>query len=133
MSTDRSADAAWITVPAPTELPADVADEIGDVSERIGFLPNVARLLAFTPSHFVGWWTYFNALMRGPSGLSKTQREMIAVVISAESRCPYCLAARAAALRLRSKDPVFVERLAATTATSISTRATAQCSTWPSS
>lgn len=113
MSTTRPADAAWITVPAPDELPAEVADEIGDVSERIGFLPNVARLLAVTPSHFVGWWTYFDQLMRGPSGLSKTQREMIAVVVSAESRCPYCLAAHAAALRLRTKDAALVERLAA--------------------
>lgn len=113
MSTNRLADAAWITVPAPDELPAEVADEIGDVSERIGFLPNVARLLAVTPSHFMGWWTYFDELMRGPSGLSKTQREMIAVVVSAESRCPYCLAAHAAALRLRTKDAALVERLAA--------------------
>lgn len=113
MSTTRSTDGAWITVPAPDELPAEVADQIGDVSERIGFVPNVARLLAVTPSHFVGWWTYFDMLMRGPSGLSKTQREMIAVVISAESRCPYCLAAHAAALRLRAKDAALVERLAA--------------------
>jgi uncharacterized peroxidase-related enzyme len=50
--------------------------------------------------------------MRGPSGLSKTQREMIAVVISAESHCPYCQAAHAAALRLRTKDAALVDRLA---------------------
>ena len=113
MSTQHRADAAWISVPAPDELPVEVGDEIGEVAERIGFLPNVARLLAVTPDHFVGWWRYFDALMRGPSGLSKTQREMIAVVISAEARCPYCLAAHAAALRLRTKDPARVERLAA--------------------
>ena len=28
-----------------------------------------------------GWWSYFDDLMRGPSGLTKTQREMIAVVV----------------------------------------------------
>jgi len=112
MLADHDANAAWIAVPSPDELPAEVADEIGDISERIGFLPNVARLLAVTPSHFVGWWKYFDDLMRGPSGLSKTQREMIAVVISAESHCPYCQAAHAAALRLRTKDPALVDRLA---------------------
>ena len=112
MSADRDSQAAWIAVPSPDELPAEVADEIGDISERIGFLPNVARLLAVTPSHFVGWWKYFDDLMRGPSGLSKTQREMIAVVISAESHCPYCQAAHAAALRLRTKDAALVDRLA---------------------
>jgi uncharacterized peroxidase-related enzyme len=112
MSADRDSQAAWIAVPSPAELPAEVADEIGDISERIGFLPNVARLLAVTPRHFVGWWNYFDELMRGPSGLSKTQREMIAVVISAESHCPYCQAAHAAALRLRTKDAALVDRLA---------------------
>ncbi len=112
MSNNTNTPVAWITVPSPDELPADVTDEIGDISERIGFVPNVARLLAVTPSHFVGWWRYFDALMRGPSGLTKTQREMIAVVISAEARCPYCETAHAAALRLRTKDAALVDRLA---------------------
>jgi len=112
MSNDSNTQAAWITVPSADELPAEVTDEIGDISERIGFVPNVARLLAITPSHFVGWWRYFDDLMRGPSGLTKTQREMIAVVISAESRCPYCETAHAAALRLRTKDAALVDRLA---------------------
>ncbi len=89
MSSDRNARGAWIPVPSPDELPAEVADEIGDISERIGFVPNIARLLGVTPRHFVGWWRYFDDLMRGPSNVSKTQREMIAVVVSAEARCPY--------------------------------------------
>lgn len=105
--------AAWISAPPPDGLPEEVAAEISPVAERIGFVPNVARLLAVTPSHFVGWWKYFDELMRGPSGLTKTQREMIAVVVSAESGCPYCKAAHEAALRLRTKDPVLVEKLAA--------------------
>jgi uncharacterized peroxidase-related enzyme len=112
MTNDRNTQGAWLSIPSPNDLPTEVADEIGDISERIGFVPNVARLLAITPSHFVGWWTYFDDLMRGPSGLSKTQREMIAVVISAEAHCPYCETAHAAALRLRTKDPALVDRLA---------------------
>jgi uncharacterized peroxidase-related enzyme len=111
MPADPDANAAWIAVPSPDGLPAEVAEEIGDISERIGFVPNVARLLAVTPRHFLGWWRYFDDLMRGPSGLSKTEREMIAVVVSAESHCPYCYTAHAAALRLRTKDPVLVDRL----------------------
>jgi hypothetical protein len=78
MSTTNGNEAAWIAVPAADELPPEVTDEIGDISARIGFVPNVARLLAVTPRHFVGWWKYFDDLMRGPSGLTKTQREMIA-------------------------------------------------------
>ncbi len=112
MSTDNSHRVAWLSVPAPDELPEEVGAEISPISDRVGFVPNVARLLAITPSHFVGWWRYFDDLMRGPSGLTKTQREMIAVVISAESGCPYCQIAHAAGLRLRTKDAALVDRLA---------------------
>lgn len=104
---------AWIAVPPAESLPVDVRNEIGPIAEKVGFVPNVARLLAITPHHFVGWWRYFDDLMRGPSGLTKTQREMIAVVVSAEAHCPYCIAAHAAALRLRTKDAALVDRLAA--------------------
>ena len=112
MSTISGHATAWIAVPTSEQLPPEVTDEIGDISERIGFVPNVARLLAVTPRHFVGWWRYFDDLMRGPSGLTKTQREMVAVVVSAESHCPYCETAHAAALRLRTKDAALVDRLA---------------------
>jgi uncharacterized peroxidase-related enzyme len=112
MSPADSTNPAWLTVPPADGLPEQVAAEIGPVAKKIGFMPNVARLLAISPSHFTGWWRYFDELMRGPSGLSKTQREMIAVVVSAEARCPYCQAAHAAALRLRTKDPVLADRLA---------------------
>jgi uncharacterized peroxidase-related enzyme len=89
MSNDRGSQAAWIPIPSPDELPSEVRDEIGDISDQIGFVPNIARLLGVTPGHFVGWWRYFDDLMRGPSNLTKTQREMIAVVVSVEARCPY--------------------------------------------
>jgi uncharacterized peroxidase-related enzyme len=112
MSPADAASPAWLTVPSAGGLPGQVAAGIGPVADKVGFVPNVARLLAISPDHFTGWWRYFDELMRGPSGLSRTQREMIAVVVSAEARCPYCVAAHAAALRLRTKDPVLVDRLA---------------------
>jgi uncharacterized peroxidase-related enzyme len=80
---------AWISTPTPEQLPEEVSKEIGPIADRIGFVPNIARLLGVTPTHFAGWWRYFDELMRGPSGLTKTQREMIAVVVSVEARCPY--------------------------------------------
>ena len=81
--------AAWLPVPGGDELPDAVEETIRPISEKVGFVPNIARLLAVTPKHFVGWWRYFDELMRGESGLTKTQREMIAVVVSVEARCPY--------------------------------------------
>ena len=80
---------AWLQIPDGNALPDAVDEAIGPIADKIGFVPNIARLLALTPQHFVGWWRYFDDLMRGPSGLTKTQREMLAVVVSVEARCPY--------------------------------------------
>ena len=80
---------AWLPLPSADELPQVVDEMMRPISDKVGFVPNIARLLAVTPDHFVGWWRYFDELMRGPSGLTKTQREMIAVVVSVEARCPY--------------------------------------------
>ena len=45
------------------------------------------------------------------SGLIKSQREMVAVVVSAENQCHYCMLSHGAACRLRTRDPVLVDEL----------------------
>jgi uncharacterized peroxidase-related enzyme len=103
--------AAWIATARADDLP-DVVDQlIRPTAERIGFVPNVTRLLGVSPSHYVNWWRYFEDLMTGPSNLTRIQREMMAVVISAESGCPYCTIAHASSLRLQTEDPALVDRL----------------------
>ena len=57
---------------------------------------------------------FYNELMLAPSGLSKLEREMIAVVVSAENRCWYCLVAHGAAVRALSGKPELGEALALT-------------------
>ena len=51
--------------------------------------------------------------MLADSGLSKLEREMIAVVVSSINHCFYCLAAHGAAVRQLSGDPVLGEMLVA--------------------
>jgi uncharacterized peroxidase-related enzyme len=53
----------------------------------------------------------YNHLMLGPSGLTKLEREMIAVVVSAVNRCYYCLVAHGQAVRMLSKSPELGEQL----------------------
>ncbi|GAC1344960.1 MAG: hypothetical protein NVSMB18_23660 [Acetobacteraceae bacterium] len=50
--------------------------------------------------------------MLGPSGLSKLEREMIAVAVSAWNRCYYCLVAHGAAVRKLSGDAQLGEMMA---------------------
>jgi uncharacterized peroxidase-related enzyme len=50
--------------------------------------------------------------MLAPSGLSKLEREMIAVAVSSENHCYYCLVAHGAAVRVLSGDPPLGELMA---------------------
>jgi uncharacterized peroxidase-related enzyme len=51
--------------------------------------------------------------MEAASGLTKAEREMIAVTVSAENHCFYCLVSHGAILRIRSKDAVLSDTIAA--------------------
>ncbi|MER3480569.1 MAG: alkylhydroperoxidase [Meiothermus sp.] len=106
---------AWIRVPEPSEAPPDVQVLFGKFLEKTGLIPNVARNFALLPEHFLRWFRYYDFLMRSEehSALSRREREMIAVVVSAENRCEYCLASHSAYLREISGDPVLPEVLSA--------------------
>jgi uncharacterized peroxidase-related enzyme len=54
----------------------------------------------------------YNDLMLAPSGLSKLEREMIAVAVSSHNRCYYCLVAHGAAVRQLSGEPPLGELMA---------------------
>ncbi|MGL4324713.1 MAG: peroxidase-related enzyme [Beijerinckiaceae bacterium] len=79
--------------------------------EKIGFIPNVLQCYAIDNAKLEAFAAFYNDLMLAPSGLSKLEREMIAVVVSAENRCFYCLAAHGAAVRQLSGDAVLGEML----------------------
>jgi uncharacterized peroxidase-related enzyme len=102
----------WLRVPAEEELPPEVLELWEQPLEKLGFVPNVLRLYALRPSRLVAWNAWYDEAMKGESGLSKAEREMIAVVVSLENRCPYCIAAHSAALRKLTKDPGISDRLA---------------------
>ena len=102
----------WLRVPAESELPAEVHDLWAPSLEKLGFVPNVLRLYALRPSHLLAWNLWYEEAMKGDSGLTKAEREMIAVVVSLENRCAYCIAAHSAALRKITKDPEISDRLA---------------------
>ena len=83
------------------------------VQQKLGFIPNVLAAFAKFPKQFEGFTKLYNALMLGESGLSKLEREMIAVTVSSENHCFYCLVAHGSAVRELSNDPQLGERIAA--------------------
>ena len=97
------------------ELPDEVPDEVRELwalpLEKLGFVPNVLRAYSIRPRHLLLWNALYDELMRGESGLTKAQREMIAVVVSTANRCHYCVVSHSAALRKLAGDPKLVEQL----------------------
>lgn len=79
--------------------------------EKLGFVPNVLQAYGFDTAKLEAFAAMYNDLMLAPSGLSKLEREMIAVVVSSHNRCYYCLVAHGAAVRQLSGDPVLGEQM----------------------
>jgi uncharacterized peroxidase-related enzyme len=80
--------------------------------EKLGFVPNVLQAYAFDMAKLEAFVAMYNDLMLAPSGLSKLEREMIAVAVSSHNRCYYCLVAHGAAVRTLSGDPPLGELMA---------------------
>ncbi|MFO7296915.1 MAG: alkylhydroperoxidase [Proteobacteria bacterium] len=80
--------------------------------EKLGFVPNVLRAYAFNNTKLKAFIDMVDDLMLGDSGLSKLEREMIAVAVSSVNHCHYCLTAHGAAVRQRSNDPELGEMIA---------------------
>ena len=81
--------------------------------EKIGFVPNVFRSYTLRPSRLEHFRKYNNELMLGDSGLTRLEREMIAVVVSSVNHCHYCLVAHGAAVRVLSGNAELGDQLAA--------------------
>jgi uncharacterized peroxidase-related enzyme len=77
--------------------------------EKLGFVPNVLSAYAFDMAKLEAFVAMYNDLMLAPSGLTKLEREMIAVAVSSANRCYYCLVAHGAAVRALSGDPALGE------------------------
>jgi len=79
--------------------------------EKLGMVPNVLLAYAWNPEKFAAFSAMYNGLMLGDSGLSKLEREMIAVAVSSENKCVYCLVSHGQAVRQYSGDPTLGELL----------------------
>jgi uncharacterized peroxidase-related enzyme len=93
----------------PAKLTPDMEAYFKKCEEKLGFVPNVLKAYAFDAAKLAAFVAMYNDLMLAPSGLSKLEREMIAVAVSSQNHCYYCLVAHGAAVRALSNDPVLGE------------------------
>ena len=100
-------------VPDLADLPEDMRERILAVQEKSGFVPNVFLTLAYRPDEFRAFFAYHDALMDKDGGLTKAEREMIVVATSSANQCQYCVIAHGAILRIRAKNPLVADQIAA--------------------
>src|ERR1700712_3916056 len=98
--------------PSEDTLPEDLKPYFAKCRDKLGFVPNVLRAWLLRPAKLRNFIRAYDELMLGPSGLSKLEREMIAVAVSSANRCYYCLVAHGAAVRKLSGDPQLGEMMA---------------------
>jgi uncharacterized peroxidase-related enzyme len=99
-------------VPDPATLDQDLQAIWAKCVEKLGFVPNVYSTYSLRPQRLRNFMAMYNEIMLAPSGLSKLEREMVAVVVSSVNRCYYCLVAHGAAVRALSGDPQLGEMMA---------------------
>lgn len=92
-------------------LPPETQKYFDICVEKLGMVPNVLKAYAFDIDKLNAFTGIYNDLMLADSGLSKLEREMIAVVVSSINKCFYCLVAHGAAVRQLSGDPQLGEML----------------------
>jgi uncharacterized peroxidase-related enzyme len=110
MTRDRKQPTA-LDLPQVDPLPPETQKYFDICQEKLGLVPNVLRAYAFDIEKLNAFTSMYNDLMLGQSGLTKLEREMIAVVVSSINRCWYCQVAHGAAVRELSGDPALGEAM----------------------
>ena len=82
-----------LPVPDPDGLDDDLKAHFAKCMDKLGLVPNVLRAYGLRPAKLRTFIALYNELMLGDSGLSKLEREMIAVTVSSANHCYYCLVA----------------------------------------
>jgi len=100
---------AWIRVIGEDEANDELRAALDAVVGSRGKLANILAAHSLHPKAMMAHMDLYMAIMFGPSGLTREEREMIAVVVSAADRCPYCILHHGKALNHYWKDE---ERLA---------------------
>ena len=100
-----------LDLPMIDPLPPETQKYFDICQEKLGMVPNVLKAYAFDIDKLNSFTAMYNDLMLADSGLSKLDREMIAVVVSSINHCWYCLVAHGAAVRQLSGKPELGEAL----------------------
>jgi len=80
---------AYIPYVPPEEAEGLLAELYEEYASPEGPVDNILRIHSLNPRSMRDHFRLYAHLMRGPSPLTRVQREMLAVVVSAENDCFY--------------------------------------------
>jgi len=80
---------AWIRVIDEGEAGGRLQELYKKLLEPWGGVDNILKIHSLNPASLRGHLSLYTTLMRGFSPLSRAQREMIAVTVSAVNQCHY--------------------------------------------
>lgn len=95
---------SWIDEIDEQQASGELAKIYKELSEKRGKVANILKVHSLNPNALRAHLDLYMALLFGRSGLSRADRESIAVVVSASNDCAYCVNHHAAALASYEKD-----------------------------
>jgi uncharacterized peroxidase-related enzyme len=102
---------AWITVIEENEATAELDSAYSALKGKRGKLANIMKVHSLNPRAMQTHMDLYLTLMFAPSGLTREERELIAVVVSAANSCDYCVHHHAEALNHYWKDREKIARV----------------------
>lgn len=86
---DRIKLMAYISYIQEDEAIPELREMYGRYRDPAGYVDNILRIHGHNPPSLAAHFQLYRTLMQGRSDLSRTQREMIALVVSTINQCHY--------------------------------------------
>jgi uncharacterized peroxidase-related enzyme len=102
---------SWIEEVEVSEAEGKLAETYATLIKQRGKVANILKVHSLNPEAMGDHLDLYMTIMFGKSGLSRAEREAIAVVVSASNDCEYCVNHHAEALRRYIKDEEVISLL----------------------
>lgn len=102
---------SWIKEVEVTEADGKLAETYAALIKQRGKVANILKVHSLNPDAMGNHLDLYMTIMFGKSGLSRAEREAVAVVVSASNDCQYCINHHAEALRRYIKDEEIISLL----------------------
>lgn len=102
---------AWIHTHPEQGASGEIAELYELLRRSRGKVSNILRVHSLRPTALRHHLDLYLGLMFGPGGISRAEREMIAVVVSRSNQCEYCLSHHREALARYIRDELLLDQI----------------------